>query len=149
MTIQKLTNDSVALKSISSTIQVKSDGTLKVGDRTIEGPGEYDVAGVGAHVYTDHALFLTEAMRVTVVWSGEAKLESEEESTIDILVYTPDVAPALQTIIKEQDPRMVIMLSQTVSDEVTKQVATARQEASVKVTSQTLPAEDRQFIVLV
>lgn len=148
MTLQHINADTLGLKLATTTVHIKHDGTIRVGDRSTEGPGEYDIAGVGIHVFDHAAVIFTEGMRVAVLWGGTS-LDLEEGVTLDIFIPLLPDAEKVTQVIKEQDPRLLILHDEAVADALAKQDGIEiTRSASYKATLQTLPAGERSIILL-
>jgi hypothetical protein len=150
MLLQHISETSLLCKSGSGSAIINHDGRMQVGEYKVEGPGEYDISGIGIHVYTTYAVLFSEGIRVAVFWRGTEDLSKDEESEVDICIPLVSDAKVVTTIIKEQDPRLVVFHDETLAAEVAKQDGiTPKHENSFKITTQSLPAEDRQFILLI
>jgi hypothetical protein len=130
---------------------IHHNGSIQVNGRSLEGPGEYDIANIGIHVFDAYAILFSEGIRVAVFWSDNLEhLPHDEDSEIDICIPLIGDVKAVNTMIKEQDPRLVILHDENLAAELTKQDGiTPRREGSIKITAATLPAEDRDYILLI
>ena len=150
MIVQTLDPETVGLKTTSTLTKVNQSGDIVIGARSLEGPGEYDIAGVGAHILSGYGIFFCEGVRLAVVWDRNAKFTNGDDGDIAVLVFLTNDINQINTIISEQDPRVVIVYDQSIADVLTKQDGVViRQENSYKVTAATLPAQEREFILLV
>jgi hypothetical protein len=149
MNLQHLNEEAIGLKTATTLVQIKRDGSIRVGDKSIEGPGEYDVASVGIHAFPDYAILFTEGIRLGVVWNETAQLDPEENSNSDIFIFLMADLKQINTIVKEQDPRIVVFHDTTTAEALAKQdgVELVR-ESSYKVSQQSLPSEERVFVLL-
>ncbi len=150
MVLQHINSETIGIKTTQAMIQLKHMGMVKIGERELPGPGEYDVAGIGVHISPAVAFLYLEGMRVAVVWDKIASFNQEEESDIQVYIILHNDAPAATALIKEQDPRLVILHDAVLSEVVTKEDGvTIQPESNFKITAQTLPVDERQFILLV
>lgn len=149
MLLQHSGEATLTCKSGSAIAVIHHDGRMQVGDRSIEGPGEYDIAGIGIHAYSTHAILFSEGIRVAIFWQVPDQTSEGEESEIDICIPLLTDLKAVDALVKEQDPRIVIIHDEAIASELAKQDGvTPKRESSIKVTSQTLPTEDREYILL-
>lgn len=148
MTFQKLNPSTLAIKAGTGTLTLSVAGEMKIGDYAIEGPGEYEIAGIGLHVSTTHAIVVSESIQVAVVWEGRADIDGEA-SSIDILLSLIDSSDAVVKLVKSLDPRVVVLNDESVATAVATSDGIAVESlASYKVTPASLPAETRTAIVL-
>lgn len=149
MVLQHVNGDTLTVKVATSTITFKHSGAIKIGDHEIEGPGEYDVAGVGAHVFPGYGVFFAESIRVAAVWQNGSKINGDEDTNIDIYIFLNDDPKDVSALIKEQDPRVVVLHNEEIATSLMQQDSiAAERQPSYKVTAQTLPAEERAVILL-
>lgn len=149
MVLQHVTGDALTLKSGATVAQIKHDGSIRVGDRSIEGPGEYDIAGMGIHARAGHAVLFAEGIRTNIVWQSEGSLQDDETAASDIFVLLFDDEKAATALIKEQDPRIVVLRHDVLAQRLAQQDALAVDTvATYKITQQTLPVADREVILL-
>jgi hypothetical protein len=150
MVLQHINSEVIGLKSGQITAQIKGTGIIKLGERETEGPGEYDIAGIGIHSYTGHAVLFAEGIRLAVIWDPNAKFDPEEELNIDVFVFLISDAKQITSFIKEQDPRIVVFHNPEVAEEVARlDGVSITQESSYKLSPQTLPMDERIFVLLV
>lgn len=151
MILQHSGETTLTCKSGSAIAVIHHDGRMQVSDRPLEGPGEYDIAGIGIHVYPTHAILFSEGIRVAIFWqaqAGQATAEGEE-SEIDICIPLLTDIKTINDLLKEQDPRIVVIHDEGVATELAKQDGvTPKRENSIKITPQTLPTEEREYILL-
>ena len=148
MILQKLHDTAIALKSGSGVLAASTDGTLKIGSYSIEGPGEYDSAGIGLTVSDDLAVAVCEGIQIALVW-GSPKPESTETASVDILVSFIDNATMITNMVKSLDPRIIVFLNPSVATEVaTKDGITLNSVSNYKITAATLPADIREAVLL-
>jgi hypothetical protein len=149
MVIQHSSPDTLGLKVAQTSVHLKHSGEIKIGDRVLEGPGEYDIAGVGVHAFDQHAVIFAEGLRLTVVWGDTEQTNSEDDAGSDIYVLLLSDAKRAEAIIKEQDPRVVILHSAELRDALAQQFgATIKEESTYKLTSGALPAEERDIVLI-
>ncbi|HEY1074450.1 MAG TPA: hypothetical protein VGE59_01975 [Patescibacteria group bacterium] len=149
MVVQRIQGNTIGLKLANALVNIKHEGGIRIGDRETEGPGEYDIAGVGAHVLDSTAILFAEGIRIGIVWSVTADAKFEDDVNIDILIPFLTDVKQVNAFIKEQDPRVVVIPDEAIADEIAKQDGiTVAKEANYKITSSTLPVEDRVFITL-
>ncbi len=150
MTFQRTGNDSIMIKAGSAAVQLRQDGHIRIQDKDLEGSGEYDVAGVGAHVFPTYAVLFAEGIRVAMVWEQPSTTyEFEEGSEVDVFILWLRDGKQVTTILKEQDPRLVILpYEETVADLETQDGLAIERQNNYKVTSQSLPAGERVTILL-
>ncbi len=147
MVLQHLNPATIGIKLASTTVHLKHDGSIKIGDRELEGAGEYDIAGVGVQVFTGAAFLFCENIRLGVFGSEAAG--SQEDINCDILVVLTPEAKQMATLIKELDPRIVVVHDDALAHHLeTNDGASLVREATYKVTAATLPTEDRVFVAL-
>lgn len=150
MVLQHINTEIIGLKSGQITAQIRGSGSIKLGERETEGPGEYDIAGIGIHTYSGHAVLFAEGIRLAVIWDPNAKFDPEEELNIDVFVFLITDVKQITSFIKEQDPRIVVFHNPEVAQEVGRQDGvTITQESSFKLSPQSLPTEERIFVLLV
>lgn len=143
------------IRSKNTNISLNKD--VVVGDFTLCGPGEYEIAGIEVEGVGSLYILEFEEMRLAYLDKINRPLTDEEQtaaSEVDILflpVGSPDVLSvkdALQ-IINLIDPRIIIPIHYDSLDEFTKQEAiTPEYIDSLKITAQTLPEDERKVIVL-
>ncbi len=149
MVIQHSSPDTLGVKVAQTLVLLKHDGNIKIGDRMLEGPGEYDVAGVGIHSFEQHAVLFAEGLRLTVVWGDTEEVNSEDDAGSDIYVLLLSDAKRAEALIKEQDPRVVILHSAELRDALAQTMGTPiKEESTYKLTAQGLPAEERDVILI-
>lgn len=149
MVFQRINTDTISIKTGTATAQVKAAGTVKVGDYEITGPGEYDISGIGFHAETSYAMLFSEGVRVVLVWGSEIKKNDEDVSGDIFVIFGGDV-PKINALIKEQDPRVVLVHERSVAEQVAAQDGiTFQEEGTYKITASTLPADSRLFVLLV
>ena len=117
MVIQRLNPTTIGLKLASTSVQIKQDGMIRIGDRDLEGPGEYDIAGVGVQVFLGAALFFCENIRMSVFWQMNGAL-SQEDTTCDVLVPLFGDPKQITTLIKELDPRIVVLYDEVIAKQM-------------------------------
>ncbi len=148
MTLQKLNDHSVTVKAGTGALSVTADGTLKVGDHLIEGPGEYDISGIGLHVFASHVVVSAEAIQTAIVWSQTAKIDSEEAS-IDILVCLMEGVEQINDFVKSLDPRVIVFNNETVATSVaTHDGITVDAVSAYKISQSALPVDVRAAVLL-
>lgn len=148
MVLQRVNSETLAVKVGQSVVQLKSVGALKINDHIIEGPGEYDVAGVGAHVLESVAIIFAEGIRTAAVWQNGMKL-GDDNIDIDIIVFLHNDAKAINDAIKELEPRIVVLSDEDTASEIAKQDGLElTRESNYKVTTQSLPTTGTAFILL-
>lgn len=149
MVLQHGGGTTLTCKSGSAIAVIHHDGRIQVGDRPLEGPGEYDIASIGIHAFPTHAILFSEGIRIAIYWQAHSRLSEEEEADIDICIPLLTDLKAIDAIVKECDPRIVIIHDETMASELAKQDGiVTRRESSLKITAQTLPAEEREYILL-
>lgn len=149
MVLQHSSPDSLQIKMNQTVVTIKHDGAIKIGDRALEGPGEYDIAGIGAHAFTGHASLFAEGVRLTVVWGDPASLKEDEDAGSDVFIFTLPDANKIEAVIKEQDPRIVVLHDEAISGQLAQGAGVEVQTVSnYKITTQTLPAENREIVLL-
>lgn len=147
MILQRL-QDSLGIKLAQGLCTITPNELIKVGDRQTEGPGEYDISGVGIHMNEHTAVLFTEGVRLGIVWPHE-KVEFDGDTNVDILISFATDVKQITNLLKEQDPRILVLTDEAAAEEVAKQDGVAvTKEASYKVTAQSLPADDRVFVLL-
>lgn len=150
MTFQRLNPSTVSIKAGTSVLQASLDGTLKIGDHSIEGPGEYDIAGIGLHVLDGHVFVVSEAMHICIVWKSDAAIDSQDDASIDILVCLIDSVEKINELVKTHDPRIVILADEATADSVARADGTEiDRQSSYKMSQPALPAESRVAVLLV
>jgi hypothetical protein len=151
MVLQRLNPTTVGIKSGSCIVQLKPEGAIQIQNRPLEGPGEYDVAGIGAHVFPDYAVIFSEGIRLAVIWDARTKIVFEEEdSSTDIFIFLGGEVAHITSVIKDQDPRLVVLPNQEVADAIAKEDSVqVSQESNYKLTAQTLPTGERVYLILV
>lgn len=149
MTFQRLNPSTIAIKAGQGMFTATTDGTLKVGDHLVEGPGEYDIAGIGLHVFADHAFVIAEAIHTCVVWKNEVKISEDEDAAVDILVCMVDSVEAINAMVKANDPRVIILADEVVAEAVARQDGIeVDRPSSYKITAAALPADTRAAVLL-
>ena len=150
MVLRTLGRDAISMKTPAAAVQIKANGDFRINDKNTEGPGEYDVAGVGVHIYNGYLVLFTEGVRIAVLWDPTAKIDAEDETNIDAFVFFTSDVKQINTVIKEQDPRLAVFTDEAIANEVTQlDGVSLSRESNYKVTAATLPVEDRQFVALV
>jgi hypothetical protein len=149
MLLRSIGANTLGLKTAGTNAQIKPNGEIRIGEKDIEGPGEYDVAGLGVHAYLGYAVLFTEGVRFAVLWDTAASIDTADEVNIDVFIFLITDVKRINTIIKELDPRLVVLNEEATANEVAEQDGvTVTRDSNYKITSSTLPAEDRQFVLL-
>lgn len=149
MVLQQINPDTIGIKTSATSVQIKHDGTIKIGEKNLEGPGEYEIAGVGAHVVDTHALLFTEGVRLAVVYKTPMDTSEEETLTGDVYIFLVNDAKAIDSVVKDQDPRVAVLHNEAIAQELsTKEGVAVEPIASYKLTAQSLPADNREYILL-
>ncbi len=149
MTLQRVNDETLNLKTGQTVVHIKTNGHIKVNDYSIEGPGEYDIAGVGLHVFEHFAVLFTEGLRLALIWEGEGKIDFEEDANLDVFVLLLTNTQNITTVMKEQDPRIVILQNQAAAQALQSQDGiTITEESNYKITPQSLPAGESVFVLL-
>lgn len=151
MTITRPTPTSVAIKTNQTTVSIDASGEITIGDKKIEGPGEYDVAGVGLQAFGGTTLFLIENVRVEALFEPPVKERgSDEEELIepDVLLVMFPLDKATADLVKKIEPRVVLLTTDTNTEALEAKPETIVQQPSVKLTAQNLPAEERMHYLL-
>ncbi len=149
MTLQRLNPETIAVKTADSTMTIDSRGAIRIGEREISGPGEYDIAGMGLQTFAGCALALVENLNFLVVWQDGDQPDSVQESAADGIIWLSENNSGLDAAMKTQDPRVVVVIRPAVAEALEKQDAvTVVREASYKLTPQSLPAENRVYLLL-
>lgn len=150
MVLQTLSETSLSIKTAQAQVKISTEGTCTVGDRTIEGPGEYDIAAVGLHTFSGYTTLFAENLHLLIVWAPDTKISTDDELAIDGLIVLHDNAESAASLIKEVDPRVVVFHRPNVAQQAAVLIGTpVTEESSYKLTSQTLPQEERSVIALV
>lgn len=148
MVLQHINADTIVIKTGATSAAIKTDGTIRIGDHDITGPGEYDIAAIGVHVFPTYASLFCEGIRVAIVKEAMVTAEGDEDDSDILLLLTEDIKLANATL-KQVDPRIVVVHSEVLAAELAKSDgAEVKRESSYKVTTQTLPADDRDFVLL-
>lgn len=149
MVFQRVNNDALTIKTGAATAQIKPAGVIKVGDYEITGPGEYDIAGIGFHAELTHTIVFAEGVRVALVWGSEMKT-NDEDLNGDIFLFFGSDIPKINAVIKEQDPRVVMLHDKGVADQIaTQDGVTFQEEGTYKVAASSLPSDSRSYVLLV
>ncbi len=149
MVFQHINDDTLNIKTNSASIRIKDNGAIQVGERTIEGPGEYDITGVGLHVFPFAAIIFAEGLRLAFIWEWSETSQFDDNAEIDVFLLSLEDPKKITTIIKEQDPRLVVLHNRSAAESLKVQDAITLEETNnYKITTQTLPAEERQFVLL-
>jgi hypothetical protein len=149
MVLQTLSETSLSIKAAQAQVKISADGTCIVGDRTIEGPGEYDIASIGLHTFVGFTTLFAENLHLLVVWTPDIKVDADDDLSIDAMVVLHENAESAAALIKEVDPRVVVFHHLNIAQQVATLVGSpVVQESSYKLTSQTLPQEERSLIAL-
>lgn len=163
MTITHAGQGRIIIKSKDATITLGK--TLKIGEKTLPGRGEYEVSGVEAEGYDD-GIFLIRTEDVFLLYLDRidrelTDQELEEVNLADIL-FVPvggdkpdsDGAPVLTPeravkVINQVDPRIVIPTHfASIEPFRAAEGKPLEVQKELKVTRSTLPQEDRVTIVL-
>lgn len=163
MTIRQKSNGQFTIKSKQATIEIGPE--IKIGERTISGPGEYEIAGVqveglpnGIFLLRVEDTFLLYLDRLSRPLTDDeldqvnladilfVPVGGAQSGVDDVTVLTPEQAVA---VINQVDPRIVIP-TYYASLEPFRQAEGKPLEMmqEFKVTKATLPIEERQVIVL-
>lgn len=129
--------------------------SIKIGDYTIPGPGEYDIASIqcegqavsGAFVYfvRDEDLMIT---FITKLDTATAKIDGISDTAILVLdIRSDDTVEAAKGIIKAVEPAYVLLIGAGATPEFTAQLGIPLAESStLKVTRAGLPLEGTSII---
>ncbi len=149
---------------LHETIQIKTKNTTislgiedKVGDFTLCGPGEYEIASVEIIGVGRVYLFTTEDMRLAYLDKLNRPLtDAEQEAVADVdILFIPvgggdvlDAKAALQ-VINQIDPRIIIpVYYEQLATFTEEEGITPEYVDSLKMTRSTLPETERKVIVL-
>lgn len=148
MIFQRVNPDTVSLKIGSATVLMHSNGDIKINDRALEGPGEYDIAGVGAHVVGDVAVLFSEGIRVAVFYGSNPQF-SDDESDIEVFLFFIQDPKKINELVKGQEPRIVVLTDEAVANELAQADSISfERQGNYKVTSQTLPVSEGAAYIL-
>jgi hypothetical protein len=154
MTITQSSPDRVVIKGKQATVTIGKE--VQIGDYTIPGAGEYDVAGIhceGQYLSEGAAFFLqVEDIVLCYLTQPHADLlKVDNVSDTDILIVdlrSDDTAAALKPIIKAVEPSYVYLLNSTGrTDLITELNLPVETVPILKVTAGTLPAEPTPTLV--
>ncbi|MEX2012177.1 MAG: hypothetical protein WD970_00245 [Patescibacteria group bacterium] len=138
------------------TLAVELSGrTIKLGDNTIDTPGEYEQGGVEI-IYANNAVLLVwDHLQINYVFSNSPPdaFEKNQFSSTDILLLSEDIASIgkdkLAVLTNVYDPRAVIFGSKTEIDSSYREIIKPIEEPTVKLNAQALPMEGRDYSVLI
>lgn len=149
MTITRLNDHQVAIKTNQTMVTISDDKSIVIGTHEIQGPGEYDVAGVGLQMYDGTTMFLVENLRVEVIFDQPELNPDEELIEPDIFLVMTQYDKTIGELVKKVDPRAVILFQPAGAELLTKQEGdTVENQTTIKLTAQTLPVDSRQYFVL-
>lgn len=151
----KATETGCSIKTKDAVIMV--DGQMKIGERVLPGPGEYEVSGVFAEVLPDVAVFHAEEMNIAYLGHGKKKLEDREQEAleaVDVLLVAADSdakdeLKAITDLANEIEPRILVLTGVKdpgVFAKVEGQAPTSLD--TLKVTRADLPEEERLVYIL-
>lgn len=143
------------LKTKTATIEL--DGQLKINDLVLDGPGEYEKAGVFAEVTPDLAHLHIETLVIAVAGQKKRQVTETELARledVDLLFVHADneSADELQTIAKligEIEPRIVILVG-VQKGETFARIGGQTPETveNIKMTKSDLPEGERKIYLL-
>lgn len=149
MIFQKLNENTLVLKAAGGSLSLTTDGVMTIDTFRVEGPGEYDVAGIGAHVHDGWAIITAETVHMLAVWVSGAKIVNDDDESIDVLIDLAADANALAELVKSLDPRVVIFShTQTAAQVARHDGSEVQLAASYKLTLAGLPTDSRAMICL-
>ncbi len=158
MQIVRPSSSVLELKLKQATV-ILSPESIKVGSVTVDGPGEYDIAGVaikGMALEHQTLFFLNaEDIRICCVLQQPEKLTQtikEELGNIDLAVVPVTAEAAIAdtvTLINDLEPAAVIPIGGGNIDEFAKTMqASGEVQDSIKITKAQLYGEERQVFLL-
>lgn len=125
-----------------------TDGTLKIGEYLIEGPGEYDIAGIGLHVFPTYCIVSGDGIQTIMIWKADSKIDSGELS-VDIMVCLLESVDTINDMVTLLDPRVLVFADTQVATAVaTHDGITVEAMAIYKVSQSALPADVRVAVLL-
>lgn len=147
--------ETIQIKTKNTTISLADE--VKVGDFILNGPGEYEIAGVEVEGVGKIYLFSTEEMRIAYLDKMDRPLnDAEQELAGDVdILFIPvgggdvlDAKTALQ-VINQIDPRIIIpVYYEELASFTQEEGITPEYVDSLKITRSTLPETERKVIVL-
>lgn len=148
MILQKLHDTGILLKSDMGILSLLADGTVKIGDYLIEGPGEYDISGIGLHVFTNYCVASCDGIQTVLIWGANSKIESDEASN-DILVCLMEGVEQINDLVKSLDPRVIVFNNEAVATSVaTHDGITLDSVSAYKISQTALPVDVRAAVLL-
>lgn len=155
MTISAPLHETIQIKTKNVNINLSNE--VKVGEFTLSGPGEYEIAGVEVEGVGLVYVFETEEMRLAYLDHLNRPLnDAEQELVADVdILFVPvgggevlDAKGALQ-VINQIDPRIVIPVYYDELAEFTQEEGiTPEYVDSLKISRINLPETERKVIVL-
>lgn len=125
--------------------------TVTIGDQAFTETGEYEVSGVEVIFGSSAALIVWEQLHVVYLFGQEAPtaFERAQFSSCDVILIDKEIA-ALKKDLFEQlldafDPKILIISNSTTVEATSKDALQIQDTPLLKITTQTLPAEGRDF----
>ena len=137
--------------------KVNLNNEIRIGDRVLPGPGEYEVSDVFAEVLPDVAVFHAEEMTFVALQRGKRALTDEEmerlESVDMLFVHVnSEATDELDQIVKvtnQVEPRVLVLLGiQDIAKFERIEGQVAQVVDSVKLSRKELPEETRSVYIL-
>ena len=155
MTINSPATETIQIRTKDAVISLSHE--VKVGDFSLNGPGEYEISGIEITGVGQIYLFSAEDMRIAYLDKlGRALNDQEQELIGDVdILFIPigggevlDCKAAIQ-VINQIDPRIVIPMYYDEVDTFSKEEGIVPEFVdSLKISRSTLPETERKVIVL-
>ncbi|MEX1051921.1 MAG: hypothetical protein WEC83_00860 [Patescibacteria group bacterium] len=128
--------------------------TVKVGEETVESPGEYEQGGLEIVYATNAALLVWDHMQICYLFSLAAPddFEKNQLSSADIILLSDEIETCskeqLTGLIGAYDPRSVIISGKTNLDAGYRDIIKPIEQTTIKLAANLLPVEGRDFYIL-
>lgn len=128
--------------------------TVSLGNHSIDTPGEYEQSGVEVVYATNAALIIWDHLQIAYVFKADRPdaFEKNQFSSTDVLLLSESIEELdkdkLSALTDIYDPRAVIFGTKTPVEDGYKNTLKAVEQTPIKLSTQTLPMEGRDYIVL-
>jgi hypothetical protein len=120
----------------------------------INQPGEYESAGVEV-IYGDQAMLLVwEKLQIVYIFQvGKiSAFEKGQFAPCDVVIFSPQIekldGPVTNQLLEDYDPSVVVIAQAVTLDQALADTLKFQEGNQVKLASQTLPTEGRDFFLL-
>lgn len=151
--LKRSKNNDYELSDKKLTVLLKEQ-TIILGNHSISSSGEYEQSGVEVIYATNAALIVWDHLQIAYVFSINKPdaFEKNQFSSTDVLLLSESIDEVnkdkLSALTDTYDPRAVIFGSKTPVEDGYKTTLKAIEQTPIKLATQTLPTEGRDYIVL-